>query len=245
MSRLAFLFVITALLGASGGLAGMTAETIGPLSAPGLSVFGRTSDLPEPGPIEVSRGQHVRIVLQADGVAFRLDEGARHHEIRVRLMGGQAESLKTVHELSSIGRHLIRAQPGDWAPPLGQPHWFRLESVYPGIDLDVGLRADRLGFDVLVSAGADPTQVQIAIDGADWISIEPDGDLALGTPLGALILLKPVIFQDVPGDGRKAIDGGFRLLGAHLVGLALDPYDRSRDLVIRLPAADGGFAPAQ
>lgn len=241
MIRLAFPFMITALAGAGGG-AGVSAEAIDRQDPP---ILGFSTDRAGPGAIYVSSGHDVGMLLQADGVVLHRNAGAHGGEIRLRLMGGQAQRLKTVHELSSVGRHLIGAQPAAWAPPPGRPHRVRLEGVYPGIDIDVGLKAGRPHFDVLVRAGAEPAQVQIAIDGADRISIGPDGHLVLATPLGTLILLQPVIFQDVPGDGRKAIDGGFRLLGAHLVGLALDPYDRSRDLVIRLPAADGGFAPAQ
>ncbi len=59
------------------------------------------------------------------------------------------------------------------------------EIVYPelwdGIDLVYRLKEGSIKYDLIVHPGADPSDIRIQIDGANGLSINPQGDLVIGT----------------------------------------------------------------
>ena len=66
---------------------------------------------------------------------------------------------------------------------------------------------------------------------AGTVSMLPNGDLVIDTPLGAIRQVKPVLYQERDG-GRVAVDGGYAVLGDKRVGFQVGRYDASRPLVV-------------
>ncbi len=108
----------------------------------------------------------------------------------------------------------------------------RYEQVYPNIDLVFHGDRRMLEFDFELSPGADPTRIRMRFEGAQSVSIGPDGDLLLASDAGLLRQGAPRIFQRI--DGRQIPVGGrFRLEPDHTVAIEVDAgFDGTRDLII-------------
>ncbi len=105
------------------------------------------------------------------------------------------------------------------------------QDVYPGVNLVYYGNQQQLEYDFVVAPGADPGSIHFAIQGADSISLDGQGDLVLSTALGDVVEHAPVIFQEINGT-REAIAGEFVLLGQNEVGFQVGAYDSSLSLTI-------------
>ena len=88
-----------------------------------------------------------------------------------------------------------------------------------------------LEYDFVVSPGADPAQIRLALDGADRVAVDAQGNLELSTPRGTMKQLKPRIWQAGP-HGREEVRGRYVLSGAAEARFEVDRYDRGATLVI-------------
>jgi hypothetical protein len=114
----------------------------------------------------------------------------------------------------------------------------RASNVYEGVDA-VYYEADGdLEYDFVVAPHADPAQIRFAITGGESVSVDETGDLVIKTPAGDLRQRAPRLYQET-GSGRIPVSGGFRMLGAGRVGIAVGGYDPGRPLVID-PVVDFG-----
>jgi hypothetical protein len=126
----------------------------------------------------------------------------------------------------------------------GVPEFSRVayRSVYPGVDVVYYGNQDRLEYDLVLRAGANPRQIRWRFEGAERLSLTPEGDLQVESH-GAQFLQKlPVIYQQDPRtSGRRAVDGRYRLLGRNQVALELAAFDNSRPLVVDPVLEYGSF----
>jgi beta-propeller repeat-containing protein/Big-like domain-containing protein len=107
----------------------------------------------------------------------------------------------------------------------------RYHQLYPGVDLVFYGNNNQLEYDLVVSPGADPRQIKLAVEGADSIRLDAEGNLVLKTPLGELLQQKPKIYQR---DGARLakVEGDFVMTGVNEIGFRLGRYDRGSALVI-------------
>src|SRR6266508_4014381 len=108
--------------------------------------------------------------------------------------------------------------------------------LWPGIDLVYSGTADRLKYSFLVKPGADPGQVRLAYRGASAVRVNGAGQLEIETPGGVLQDDRPYAYQEIEGR-RVAVDASYSLDRAsggapHRYGFAVQPYDRTRPLVL-------------
>jgi Beta-propeller repeat len=107
----------------------------------------------------------------------------------------------------------------------------RYKNVYPGIDLLYYGNHRQLEYDFAVSAGADPSQIQFKITGANQIQLDADGNLILQTGSGELHFQNPVIYQESQGR-RIPVAGSYVLTDPTHVGFRVAQYDSNKALVI-------------
>ncbi|MGQ9681361.1 MAG: DUF7948 domain-containing protein [Anaerolineae bacterium] len=105
-----------------------------------------------------------------------------------------------------------------------------LGQVYPGVQLDLQLRGDRVEKVFTIAPGADAGQVRIAVEGARGLQVTDAGELQVETLLGPVLFSKPIAYQERQG-GRDYVDAAYRLEGDHYA-LAVGSYDTSRPLYI-------------
>lgn len=96
------------------------------------------------------------------------------------------------------------------------------ENLYAGIDLHVtGSETGVLKYEFRAAPGADLSQIRIALDGIDSLSVDDDGSLRIESPLGTLRDAAPVAWQERDGD-RRTIQARFEVLDARTYCIALD-----------------------
>lgn len=149
--------------------------------------------------------------------------------------------------------HFVGANPAPQVvglmPLPGQVHYFRgsdprqwrthiptyangkYQAVYPGVDIIFYGHQGHLEYDFLVAPGADPRRIILSFEGADRLTIDPQGDLVLHVGGSYVRLPKPVISQEVDGV-RRTLVGGYILKGPKEVGFHVAAYDATRPLVI-------------
>ena len=98
--------------------------------------------------------------------------------------------------------------------------------------IDLAFRGEqgRLKYEFRLAPGRIPRSIRLAYDGAESLSLSPDGALLLGTSLGELRDEAPLTYQVVAGK-RVAVASGYQLDDTSY-GFELAAYDRERPLVI-------------
>ena len=120
--------------------------------------------------------------------------------------------------------------PAGWVRRIPMYGRVAYRGVYPGIDLVYYGAGRRLEYDFVVAPGADPARIGLAIEGADTIALDADGNLIVTRAGRDLRVHRPVVYQDIDGE-RVSVDAAFRLADGR-VSFAVGAYDRERPLVI-------------
>ena len=152
--------------------------------------------------------------------------------LRIKLIGANSEPvLAGIDELPGKSNYLKGNQPANWH--VGIPNYRRVaeQGIYSGIDLVYYGTQRQLEYDFVVSPGADPRVIRLAIAGSKKLRIDARGELVARLNGGAVRLKKPVAYQDVNG-GKLTVAANYVLRRKGGVGFQLGKYDPSRTLVI-------------
>jgi hypothetical protein len=159
---------------------------------------------------------------------FRLEtEVASHGEAG----GAGRRELLGVEPLAGRSNYLIGNDPNGWQRDI--PHFGRVEyrEVYPGVSMALYGRQQSLEYDWIVGQGADPSRISLAIEGAERIDLDPQGDLVLTVAGGRVYHRSPKIYQQY-GRERRPVAGRYVLQSGGRIGFDVESYDRSRPLII-------------
>jgi len=111
---------------------------------------------------------------------------------------------------------------------------YRLDLVnkmYHDIDVRYYINEGRLEYDFILAPGADPTGIELKLDGAGKISLSENGGLQIAFPVGTILQHKPHVYQEI--EGKKAhIYAEYALRDDSSVGFQVGDYDSSFPLVI-------------
>lgn len=193
----------------------------------------------------------VTLDLRLSGSRPAADDGLDRVKCDPLSRRGGAQKRCAVRMIFARCSSKCRLEPGETLP--GQinylkgprPSWItgvrrysgvKYRDVWPGIDVEFAGDGRSLKYDVVVHPGADPSRIALRYEGADSVTLEQDGSLALRAAGSVVRERIPAIYQQTPG-GRVAVDGGYRIIGDREVGFRLGRYDPSRPLVID-PAGD-------
>ena len=84
---------------------------------------------------------------------------------------------------------------------------------------------------MVVSPGADPERIRFAVEGAEAIRMDADGNLILKTSQGEVMQQKPKIYQR-EGARLAKVEGDYVITGKNEIGFRLGSYDRRAAVVI-------------
>jgi hypothetical protein len=152
--------------------------------------------------------------------------------LRIKLIGANSEPvLAGIDELPGKSNYLKGNQPSNWH--VGIPNYRKVaeRGVYSGIDLVYYGTQRQLEYDFVVSPGADPRVIQLAIDGRKKLHIDKQGELVARVAGGEVHLKKPVAYQEGNG-GKQTVAANYVLRRDGGVAFQLGKYDKSRTLVI-------------
>ncbi len=153
--------------------------------------------------------------------------------LRMGLANANVSSVVGTNRLPGTSNYFIGNNPAKWLRNIPQFARVQYHEVYPGVDLVYYGHQGQLEYDFEVAAGADTSKIALQLQGADKISVQPNGDLALSTQNGEVRLHAPVVYQQSQNSNEKIpVAGKFALLAGNQVGFELGAYDHSRALVI-------------
>ena len=154
----------------------------------------------------------------------------RRAAIRMRLVGALDGRPIGEDRLPGVSNYLV-GPPEAWR--VAVPNYQRaiFESVYAKTDvIYYGAANGHLEFDFRLHPGAMHTDIRLAFEGAEAITIEDKG-LRIRTAAGDLRLKAPVAYQE-GATGRVAVPAAFRRFKGGQIGFELGSYDRSKILLI-------------
>jgi Beta-propeller repeat len=132
---------------------------------------------------------------------------------------------------AGITNYFIGNDPSQWHTDIANYSKVEYQNVYAGINLVYYGNQQQLEYDYQLAPGADPLQIRFAVQGADSLSLDAQGNLVLHTAIGDVLEHAPVIYQQFAGV-QKPVSGRFVLLGNNEVGFQVRAYDATRPLVI-------------
>ncbi len=109
------------------------------------------------------------------------------------------------------------------------------DNLYEGIDLVYYGNQGQLEYDLVVAPGADPSQIQLAFEGTDALSVNEAGDLVLHVEGGEVRLLQPHVYQMV--GGKKVTVAANYVLGPS------SPSSSLQETTFVIPAVPGRNLP--
>src|SRR4030095_7424874 len=164
-------------------------------------------------------------------IRLRSSLGVQPAVLRMKLLNANAKAeIAGQGELPGTSNYFRGRDSSAWHTNVRQFAKVRYKNTYLGVDLVYYGNHRQLEYDFVVSPGADPSVIRLAVDGANRIVIE-QGDLVLTTAAGGMRGRRPEIYQGGKG-GKRKIDGAFVLLNENEVGFKVGSYDRSRTLII-------------
>ena len=159
--------------------------------------------------------------------------------LRMKLLGANPEApVKGLEELPGKSNYFIGNDPEKWRTNVSHYAKVKYEEVYPGIDLlYYGTDQRQLEYDFVVAPGADPKAIQLAVEGAEEIRVDGDGDLVVETEGGEVRFHKLVVYQPVAAPFRAALNRSTRERGPPLERQYLDGSAEDRSGGITVDAA--------
>jgi len=120
--------------------------------------------------------------------------------VRLKLLGAKADAkVEGLGELPGKSNYFLGNDPKQWRTGVPNYEKVRYTGVYEGVDLLYYGNQGQLEYDWVVAPGADPKSIKFAIEGAENVSIDPNGDLVLRIEGGEVRLRKPVVYQEESG----------------------------------------------
>jgi len=161
-------------------------------------------------------------------------------QLRLRLLGANPKpEVRGLDELPGKSNYFIGNDPSKWRTNI--PTYAKVEyrDVYPGINLVHYGNGGQLEHDFVVSPGADPGVIRFAIEGAEKMEVDAQGDLVLHAGGSEARLRKPMVYQEVHGTRQQIAAGysvtphsAFRTPHSAEVAFQVAAYDAARPLVI-------------
>ncbi|ABF39351.1 cell surface glycoprotein [Candidatus Koribacter versatilis Ellin345] len=180
----------------------------------------------------IAHGSRYGLFLTNEGATLDLSRDARHSVAFKMTFSGAAQpgSLSAEQPLPSQSNYFV-GDSKNWHTGVANFARVRYSSVYPGIDAVFYGNQRQLEYDFDVAAGADPSQIGLHIAGADKLSLTADGALEIHADGRSIVFHAPIAYQQVNGT-RHSVASHFVLRGKDEIGFAMDPYDKTRSLVI-------------
>lgn len=214
----------------------LTAQVVGrPSSGQLAEAYGRL-----PLHFEENRGQadpSTRFIARAGGGRVLVDANALQlavdgHVVRLSFAGRLAEpELQALDPLPGRVNYYIGSDARRWRTDIPTFARLRYAEVYPGIDVVVYGNQRQVEYDFVVAPGGDPRAIRVRVDGADAVTLDATGDVAIRRGHRTIVQRAPVVYQEIEGR-RQLVTGRYRLAGAYEIGFEIGSYDPSRPLVI-------------
>ncbi len=151
--------------------------------------------------------------------------------ISERWVGGKVQAIKGEEELQTKVSYFVGNDPSKHKSGLSTYRYVSLGEVWSGVE--VRLKATQKTVEKLfyVKPSADPSKIQVQVDGARGLRLSKDGEIIIKTGLGELKLSKPIAWQEK--DGKKLpVEVSYKLIGKNRYSFEVAKADPSLPIVI-------------
>ena len=176
----------------------------------------------------LSRQNGSELFLTSTAAILRM----RDSRFTLKFRGANPKAIVSGGEQLPGYRNYLRGKdPAKWQTNVPTFRKVTYQEIYPGINLSYyGNRRD-LEYDFEVLPGANPDDIRLAFDAQVRPRISADGDLILRTRTAEIVEQKPLVYQEIDGEGRM-IEGHYVLLKNREAAFEVGEYDRGKTLVI-------------
>lgn len=101
---------------------------------------------------------------------------------------------------SSVSNYFIGNDPAQWTTGVASYEMLNLGEVWDGIKVKLNAYNSNVEKLFYVQPQVDPQAIQVAVDGAEHLSLAPDGQLLVHTPSGKIAYSAPVAYQWIEGE---------------------------------------------
>jgi hypothetical protein len=151
--------------------------------------------------------------------------------ISERWVNGKVQAIKGEEELGTKVNYFIGNDPSKHKSGLSTYRYVSLGEVWSGVE--VKLKATQKTVEKLfyVKPGADPSKIQVQVDGAKGLKLSKDGEIIIQTDLGDLKLSKPIAWQEK--DGKKLpVEVSYKLIDKNRYSFTVAKADPGLPVVI-------------
>ena len=118
--------------------------------------------------------------------------------LRITLLGTSQKATVNGLDLSpATSNYFIGNDPAKWRTDVPAYSSVRYRGIYQGTDLVYYGNQGQLESDFVLAPGADPSHIRLRIDGAQHLTIDPQGDMAITVGTGQVQWRRPTIYQEV------------------------------------------------
>lgn len=161
------------------------------------------------------------------------------HVVKMNFAGSkQTSHARGIEKQTPYFNYFIGNDRSKWASNVPSYAEVRLDNLYDGISARVYFDGAQVRYDMILSPGADASQIALEFDGADDVRVNNTGDLVLQTSVGELLHGKLYAYQMKNGR-REQIPCRFTTKSIHNsqpktqnFSFALGAYDPTLPLVI-------------
>jgi hypothetical protein len=152
--------------------------------------------------------------------------------VTLQLVGANNSASGTaLDKLPGVSNYIIGNDPSHWLLNIPTYSQVAFQNVYSGINVIYHGNQSLLEYDFVVSPGANPGTIRLAVSGAASMSLDSAGDLVLHTSGGDLVEQAPVVYQEVNGV-RQSVAGRYVIKNDGQIGFAVGSYNASLPLTI-------------
>lgn len=185
----------------------------------------------------VARHGSTQLVLRDDGAM--LTRGST--SIRLRAAGSRTVQPVGSALLPTKSNFFLGDDPSKYRTDVANYGTVTYPNVRDGVDLVYRGEGGQIEYDFLVGKGVDVASVVMNVEGAEALSLTPEGDLLVHTADGTSLQSRPRVYQR-GADGKEVdVKSSYRIVDHASVGFEVAAYDRTRELVIDPKLAYSAF----
>jgi hypothetical protein len=180
----------------------------------------------------LARGAAYSLFITDREAIFSLHRADAAVKVSMHLAGAHAKSAPRAEDLrESYSNYFLGNDPSKWLRGVRHFGSVRVPDLKNGIEIVYKGNQQQLEFDLDIPARADTSDLRLHFDGAESLSLDPDGDLVIHTAAGDLRQHTPVAWQQVAGQ-RRPVQVWHTLRGRKDVAFKVGNYNPSLPLVI-------------
>ncbi len=127
----------------------------------------------------------------------------RHHAYKVYFTGAAGSStFNTGIKRNYYHNYFLGNDPEKWSGNTGVFGKIIQQQIYPGVDMAIYSRENKLKYDFIIAPGADPGKITLEFEGVHP-EITQEGDLRIRTSVNEVIEERPYAYQEINGKAKQ------------------------------------------